>query len=82
MCSFFHKIVIRISIVVKFEYGWEQYPGLLCQRIVGCIFNSVELIITREISCILYPVIKHNLHHTTTRKFTLLSGEMVSIFCN
>jgi hypothetical protein len=29
-----------------------QYPGLLCNCIVGCISNSVLLIITREILCV------------------------------
>jgi hypothetical protein len=39
MCSFFHKIVIRISIVVKFEYGWEQYPGLALPTYCGLHFQ-------------------------------------------
>jgi hypothetical protein len=30
-------------------YGRSKYPVLPSQCIVGCIFNSVELIITREI---------------------------------
>jgi hypothetical protein len=33
-------------------YFSRPYPGLLCKGIVGCIFNSVGLIITREIPCI------------------------------
>jgi hypothetical protein len=33
-------------------YGRGKYPGLLCKCIVGCIFNSVGFIITREIPCI------------------------------
>jgi hypothetical protein len=30
----------------------RPYPGLPCKCIVGCIFNSVGLIIIREIPCI------------------------------
>jgi hypothetical protein len=33
------------------EYCLRQYPALLGKCIVGCIFNSVGLIITREIPC-------------------------------
>jgi hypothetical protein len=31
----------------------------LCKCIVGCIFNSVGIIITREIPCILFVYCKH-----------------------
>jgi hypothetical protein len=33
-------------------YGRGKYPGLRCKCIVGCIFYSVGVIITREIPCI------------------------------
>jgi hypothetical protein len=33
-------------------YEREKYPGLLSKCIVGCIYNFVGLIITREISSI------------------------------
>jgi hypothetical protein len=33
------------------EYGRGRYPALFGKCIVGCIFNSVGFIITREIPC-------------------------------
>jgi hypothetical protein len=41
------------------EYCLRQYPALLGRCIVGCIFGSVGLIVTREIPCIsvIYRVI-------------------------
>jgi hypothetical protein len=39
-----------IHLQSKFGYYRRPYPDLLCKCIVGCIFNSVRLIIiTREI---------------------------------
>jgi hypothetical protein len=37
----------------KSGYGRGQYPGLLCKCIVGCVFNSIGLVITRKIPCTL-----------------------------
>jgi hypothetical protein len=33
------------------RYGRGEYSNLLWKCIVGCIFNTVGLIITREIPC-------------------------------
>jgi hypothetical protein len=43
------KIQPTIHLQSKDGYGREKYPGLLSKCIVSCIFNSVGLIITREI---------------------------------
>jgi hypothetical protein len=42
------------TIHLQSNAGYErgQYPGSLCKCIVGCIFNFMGLIITREIPCI------------------------------
>jgi hypothetical protein len=47
------KMQPTIQLQSKPEYGREKYPGLPYKCIVGCIFNSVWLIITREITCII-----------------------------
>jgi hypothetical protein len=46
------KLQPRIHLQSKAVYGRGQYPGLQWKCIVGCIFKSVGLIITREIPCI------------------------------
>jgi hypothetical protein len=46
------KMQPTIHLQSKSGPGRGQNPGLQCQCIVGCIFNSVGLIITREILCI------------------------------
>jgi hypothetical protein len=46
------KMQPTIHLQSKLGHGREKFPGLLRKCIVGCIFNSVGLIITREIPCI------------------------------
>jgi hypothetical protein len=46
------KMQPTIHLQSKPGYGREEFPGLLCKCIVGCIFNSVGLIITRKIPCV------------------------------
>jgi hypothetical protein len=41
-----------IHLARKAGYGRGKYPALLPNCIVGCIFNSIRLIITRESSYI------------------------------
>jgi hypothetical protein len=40
---------IHLQNKAGYDYGRGQYPGLQSQCIVGYIFNSVGLIITRKI---------------------------------
>jgi hypothetical protein len=42
------KMQPTIHLEPKAELGRGKYPALSSQCIVGCIFNSVGLIITRE----------------------------------
>jgi hypothetical protein len=37
---------LKMQPTIQAGYGGGQSPGLLCKCIVGCIFNSVGLIIT------------------------------------
>jgi hypothetical protein len=46
------KMQPTIHLQSKPEYGRGEFPDLLCKCFVGCIFNSVGLIIIREIPCI------------------------------
>jgi hypothetical protein len=46
------KMYPTIQLEGKIGYGHGKYPALASKCIVGCIFNSVGLIITREIPCI------------------------------
>jgi hypothetical protein len=48
------KMQPTIHLQSKSGCGRGQYPVLLCKCIVGCIFHSAGLIITREISCTLH----------------------------
>jgi hypothetical protein len=45
------KMQPTIHLERKAGYGRGKYPVLSYNCIVGCIFNSVGLIITREIFC-------------------------------
>jgi hypothetical protein len=50
------------EIIVKiWKTNLDPYPGLLCKCIVGCIFNSVGLITTREIPCMCSQLLNENL---------------------
>jgi hypothetical protein len=46
------KMQPTIHLEGKAAYLSRRYPALRSKCIVGCIFNSVGLIITREIPCI------------------------------
>jgi hypothetical protein len=41
----------------KVVYGRAKYPALPSQCIMGCIFNSVGFIITRESPCIYFFIL-------------------------
>jgi hypothetical protein len=43
---------LKMQPTIHFVCGCHKYPALPFKCIVGCIFNSVGLIITRESSCI------------------------------
>jgi hypothetical protein len=45
------KMQPTIHLEGKTGYGRGKYPALSSKCIVGCIFNTVRLIITREIPC-------------------------------
>jgi hypothetical protein len=45
------KVQPAIHLERKTRYGRGKYPALPSKCIVGCIFNSVGLIITRELPC-------------------------------
>jgi hypothetical protein len=47
------KMQPTIHFQSKFEYSPRPDLGLLCKRIMGCIFNSFGLILTSEIPCII-----------------------------
>jgi hypothetical protein len=46
------KMQPTILLERKARYGRGKYPDLRSKCIVGCIFNSVRVIITRESPCI------------------------------
>jgi hypothetical protein len=46
------KMQPTIHLQSKPGYGRGEFPGLLCKCIMGCIFNSVGLIIIRKIPCV------------------------------
>jgi hypothetical protein len=53
------KMQPTIHLQNKPGYCRRPCPGSLCKCIVGCVFKSVRLVITREILCILSLVIIH-----------------------
>jgi hypothetical protein len=57
-----------IHLESKPGFGRGKYPGLLSKCIVGCIFKSAGLIITRESACMLYLLI---IYYFSTSWFSL-----------
>jgi hypothetical protein len=58
------KMQDTIYLESKPGYFSRPYPGLLCKCIVGCIFNSIGFIITREIPCPVSISIIYNVNYS------------------